>query len=222
MARAVVILSNTVHQQEVAAILLTVGFEVDLYPAPRSWPFLGEIRGGRCFRTNQCGADVLVVDDTLDSFWTGVQVLLHQSTQGCKCMQGVHRDTRAAIVQGDPAPLLDIGVRVYAAPKVGTPAWKADFTRWAQNAIKIPSWVGEPVESPSGDDVKQHLFMRCPKTDRVIPADSLKVVQEHFIAMGDILAMKQVYRLREENWCLEDGTPCEPPQGDLDALRLTT
>ncbi len=61
-----------------------------------------------------------------------------------------------------------------------------------------------------------------PTTNQVLPADSLKRLQGHYHALEQLLTMKQVLKIRDANWCDEEGNPVDMGGEELEKLRLTT
>jgi hypothetical protein len=195
-----------------------VGFEVQAYARAREWPFFGEIRSGRCFRTDQCGANALVVDAAPDALMSGPSLILHQVRQGCPCADPsrVRLSKLAILPDGrERDELLSHGVAVL------NPDAPADaLTIWAQRAIKQTPWNKQEESEPAAPQGKV-LFMRCPYSGTVLPADSLKRLQTHFHSLGHLFAMKQVMKIRDENWCDASGNAVEH-EGPLEAMRLST
>lgn len=216
MARAVAIIGDSRLRAAVVELLdYAGGFEVAEYSRARDWPFLGEILGGRCWRMGRCGADVLVVDAAPDTLMSGPQLLLHQRAQGCLCAAGASPNKAALLPPAHP----QIEALRAAKVEVFTTEPGTDFTAWARNLPTSPT--GPTAPQPIGQ-IERALYMRCPYTQQVLPADSLKRLQSHFHVLGHIITMKQVLKLREANWCDEEGNPVDLAGEELERLRLTT
>lgn len=217
--RGVAIVGDPKLREQVGDLLSDAGFDdVQLYARARDWPFFGEVVSGRCWRMGRCGAEVLVVDASPDVLMPGPALLMHQWRQGCRCAAHDRVTAKAAILPPDH-PMVP-GLTEIEATYFAPPLNEAKFLLWARAHLK-PSWTTQPAPQGQGQ-VHRALYMRCPYTDDVLPADSLKRLQTHFHALGHLLAMKQVLKLRDDNWCDEQGNPVDLDGEELERLRLTT
>lgn len=220
MARAVVLLYDPGDRSLFARELERAGFVVSAYARPREWPFFGQILSGRCHRIGQCGAEALVADDHPDPLMTGVALIEQQLQQGCRCVENPQRAHGKLLVTRKPEDvlgrlqLLSRGVKVMLANPD-----PAIVRHWIAG-VPRQSWTEQPAAlAPS---ISRVLFMRCPFTGQILPADALKRLQDHFASLGHLLSARQVFAMREKAWCDAAGNPIQLEPGELERMRLTT
>lgn len=217
-AVAVVALADAAVRGRVARHLAEAGFAVAIFARPREWPFLGQIMSGRCWRIGQCGAQALVVDDEPDVFATGADVVEQQLRQGCRCAENAARAGGKLVLLRDIESLLANRLRVRGVAVGPRDPHDAFLERWISGIVRRP-WH-EPADELVGT-TSRVLFMRCPYTGQIVPADALKRLQDHFASIGHVLSPRQVIRLREANFCDAEGRPVSLDDVELERLRLT-
>lgn len=218
MAQAVVALADASVRARVANVLASSGFLVSVFARPREWPFLGQIVSGRCWRIGQCGAQALVVDDEPDEFACGADVVAQQLRQGCRCADTPARAAGKLVLLTDPHGPLAQRLRARGVAVTGREPADIFLRHWVSGVIRRPWHEAAPEVTPTTARV---LFMRCPYTGQIVPADALKRLQDHFASLGHVLSPRQVVRIRDKHWCDAEGRPVQLDDVELERLRLT-
>lgn len=220
---AVVLVRDEELRGRIVEVLADYFADVRAYERPVHWPSLGEILANRCYRTERCFAQGLVLDDTPDSFCSGRSLLGHQKRQGCRCL--AERPGTRLILTPRQTECVEEFQGVLALPPSMCGAAVCNVASWAEKASRLPR-LFPPEFAGLERRVARQLFMRCPYTGKVLAADSLQGLIRHFHDLGEIAErgghkMKAitVLKLREANWCDAEGKSVPPP-AELDRLRV--